>query len=192
MAARPRSLLRAFRIADIRHPIFDGSGAMFHGVGWNSAGRRVIYAAETYAGALLEVLVQPFRQCPGDPRISKSRFLPDWPSKRSRRRGLPGWDSVSYETTRKFSDRWYAQGRTVVLIGGNAGGAKRSDESGRSGFRPTPRKPAAAGALGCAALEQGVNQKLSFNPKRNWRAPADSDEMIPSDELPAVALGLAN
>jgi RES domain-containing protein len=41
----------------MRHTIFDGSGAMLHGARWTSPGRRVIYAAETYAGALLEILV---------------------------------------------------------------------------------------------------------------------------------------
>ena len=34
----------------------DGSGAMLHGARWNSPGRRVIYASENYAGALLEIL----------------------------------------------------------------------------------------------------------------------------------------
>src|SRR3954451_22283541 len=57
MVSRDSGSLRAFRIADTRHPIFDGSGAMLHGARWNSPGRRVIYAAETYAGALLEILV---------------------------------------------------------------------------------------------------------------------------------------
>src|SRR5213592_1938655 len=57
MASRHRGPLRAFRIADIRHPILDGTGAMLHGARWNSPGRRIIYAAETYAGALLEILV---------------------------------------------------------------------------------------------------------------------------------------
>ena len=47
----------AYRIADARHPIFDGTGAMLRGGRWNSIGQRVIYAAESYAGAMLEILV---------------------------------------------------------------------------------------------------------------------------------------
>ena len=47
----------AYRIADSRHPIFDPTGAMLHRGRWNSVGLRAIYAAESYAGALLEVLV---------------------------------------------------------------------------------------------------------------------------------------
>src|ERR1017187_9056977 len=49
MVSRRSGPLRAFRIADMRHAIFDGSGAMLHGARWTSPGRRVIYAAETYA-----------------------------------------------------------------------------------------------------------------------------------------------
>ena len=46
-----------FRVADRRFPIFDGTGALLVGGRWNSPGRPVIYAAETFAGALLEILV---------------------------------------------------------------------------------------------------------------------------------------
>ncbi|MGH8336162.1 MAG: RES family NAD+ phosphorylase, partial [Gammaproteobacteria bacterium] len=48
--------MRAFRIADRRHPLLDGLGAFLNGGRWNSKGRRVIYSSETYAGALLEIL----------------------------------------------------------------------------------------------------------------------------------------
>jgi RES domain-containing protein len=62
MASRPSGPLklapwRAYRIADRRHKIFDGEGAATFGGRWNSPGRRVIYAAQAYAGAMLEVLV---------------------------------------------------------------------------------------------------------------------------------------
>lgn len=49
--------MRAFRIADRRFPIFDGTGARLAGGRWNSPGGPVIYAAETFAGAVLEVLI---------------------------------------------------------------------------------------------------------------------------------------
>jgi RES domain-containing protein len=57
MAFRLKEPLRAYRIADSRREVFDGSGAATFGGRWNSPGRRVIYASETYAGALLEKLV---------------------------------------------------------------------------------------------------------------------------------------
>ena len=54
MVSRPE---RAIRIADGRYPLVDGTGAFLQGARWNSPGRRVIYASESYAGALLETLV---------------------------------------------------------------------------------------------------------------------------------------
>jgi RES domain-containing protein len=57
MASRLNGQLRAYCIADRRHKIFDGEGAALPGGRWNSPGRRVIDASETYAGATLEVLV---------------------------------------------------------------------------------------------------------------------------------------
>ena len=61
MASRPRKPsakpLTAYRIADGRRPIFDGTGALLVGGRWNSPGRSVIYAAASYAAAMLERLV---------------------------------------------------------------------------------------------------------------------------------------
>lgn len=41
-----------------RHPLWDGHGALMYGARWNSPGRAPIYAAETYSGAMLEMLVR--------------------------------------------------------------------------------------------------------------------------------------
>lgn len=116
MASRRSGPLRAFRVADMRHPIFDGAGAMLYGARWNSPGRRVIYAAETYSGALLEILVHGSGSVPrshGYIEIEIPRGLaigevgPD---------DLAGWDSPSMEASRSFGDRWYDRGATAVLI----------------------------------------------------------------------------
>ena len=79
--------LRVFRIADMRHAIFDGTGAMLYGARWNSHGRRVIYAAETYAGALLEILVHASGSVPrsqGYVEIEIPRIVAPLPSYLSR------------------------------------------------------------------------------------------------------------
>ena len=116
MAFRRSGLLRVFRIADMRHTIFDGSGAMLHGARWNSPGRRVIYAAETYAGALLEILVHASGSVPQSQSyveieipsgLSIEEITPD---------DLPRWDAPSFEATQAFGDRWYDERRTPVLI----------------------------------------------------------------------------
>jgi RES domain-containing protein len=100
----------------MRHTIFDGAGAMLHGARWNSPGRRVIYASETYAGALLEILAHGSGSVPPNQGyieieipagLSIEELTPD---------GLPQWDSRSYEAARAFGDQWYDRRRTPVLM----------------------------------------------------------------------------
>ena len=89
---------------------------MVHGARWNSPGRRVIYAAETYAGALLEILLHASGSVPQSQGyveieipsgLSIEEVAPD---------GLPQWDSPSFEASQAFGDRWYDERRTVVLL----------------------------------------------------------------------------
>jgi RES domain-containing protein len=113
----PRSgPLRAFRIADMRHAIFDGSGAMLHGARWNSPGRRVIYASETYAGALLEILVHASGSVPRSQGYVEIRIPAGLSLEVATPDDVPRWDSPSFEAARAFGDRWYDERRTPVLI----------------------------------------------------------------------------
>ena len=116
MASRRSAPRRAFRVSDMRHPVFDGRGAMRYGARWNSRGRRIIYAAETYAGALLEILVHASGTIPqahGHVEIeipaglSIQEVTPD---------DVPDWDSPSFEAARSFGNRWYDERRTPVLV----------------------------------------------------------------------------
>src|SRR5271165_4824760 len=107
MASRRSGPLRAFRIADMRHTIFDGSGAMLHGARWNSPGRRVIYAAETYAGALLEILVHGSGSVPKSQGCVTIEIPASLPIEEITPDEVPRWDSRSFETARAFGDRWY-------------------------------------------------------------------------------------
>jgi RES domain-containing protein len=108
--------LRAFRIADVRHPIFDGTGAMLHGARWNSQGRRIIYAAETYAGALLEILVHASGSVPKGQGYIEIEIPAGLSVEEIAPEDVPRWDSPSFETARKFGDRWYDERRTPVAI----------------------------------------------------------------------------
>jgi RES domain-containing protein len=106
----------AYRIADARHPIFDPTGAVLHGGRWNSAGKRVIYASESYAAAMLEILAH--RNAPKLTRNHKSvlihipeellieTVLPD---------ALPGWDDQDEVASKAFGDAWYDSQRSPVL-----------------------------------------------------------------------------
>src|SRR5580658_5848667 len=113
----PRSSpLRAFRIADMRHAIFDGTGAMLHGARWNSHGRRIVYAAETYAGALLEILVHASGSVPKGQGYIEIEIPAELSVEEVAPEDVPRWDSPSFETARKFGDRWYDERRTPVVI----------------------------------------------------------------------------
>ena len=106
----------AYRIADARHPIYDSTGAMLHGGRWNSAGRRVIYAASTYAGALLEILVHT--NLPQPPRTHMAvtiTFPEDVDVEEIAAGDIKGWDEESMIVPRKFGDKWIDEGRTAVL-----------------------------------------------------------------------------
>jgi RES domain-containing protein len=116
MASRRKGALHAFRIADGRHPIFDDSGAMLHGARWNSPRRRVIYAAETYAGALLEVLVHASGGVPRNQVYIEIEIPASISIEEVNSHDVPGWDARSFEASRAFGDRWYGERRTAVLL----------------------------------------------------------------------------
>jgi RES domain-containing protein len=109
--------MRAFRIADGRFPLFDGTGARLSGGRWNSPGRAVIYAAETFAGAVLEVLVHANLG-----RVPRTHAwieinIPDEVRVESLgAEALAGWDAENPGTARLFGDRWLEEKRSAVLL----------------------------------------------------------------------------
>lgn len=117
MAFRSREDLIAFRISDVRHRIFDGTGAYLRGARWTSPGRRVVYAAETYAGAMLEVLVHLALE----PLASTHRWIliripAAVPVEEVSAEEIPGWNSRDMVASRKYGDQWHGEGRTAVLL----------------------------------------------------------------------------
>ncbi len=122
MASRPRKPsaepLTAYRIADGRRPIFDGMGALTIGGRWNSPGQPVIYAAASYAGAMLERLVHA-----GTGRIPKNQrvVVISIPARVSREEWtleqLPrDWNSCDSIVAGNLGDDWLQSQRSAVLI----------------------------------------------------------------------------
>jgi RES domain-containing protein len=100
---------RAYRIADRRHKIFDGEGAATFGGRWNSPGRRVIYAAQTYAGAMLEVLVNA--------NIGRMPKQYAWIEILiGEQASIEEVDARHERTSRIFGDQWYDEQRSTILI----------------------------------------------------------------------------
>jgi RES domain-containing protein len=106
----------AFRIADSRHPIFDPTGAMLHGGRWNSPGFRVIYAAETYSGALLEILVHSnLSEPPKHHRLVRIEIPSEVGIETVAPAQVPLWDAEDMLAPRAFGDAWLRSRRTAVL-----------------------------------------------------------------------------
>ena len=109
--------MRAFRIADRRFPIFDGSGARQTGGRWNSPGYAVIYAAETFAGALLEILVHSnLSRLPKTQAVVDITIPDDIAIEVLTSAALPGWNKTDQLASRAFGDQWLQDRRTAVLL----------------------------------------------------------------------------
>src|SRR5271168_4502677 len=105
----------AFRIADRRHPIYDPTGAFLFGGRWNSPGKRVIYAAQTYAGALLEILVHAnLGVLPKTHAAIEIHIPDDLPRETLASCDLEGWAGEDLSASRRFGDRWLEERRSAV------------------------------------------------------------------------------
>lgn len=110
-------MLVGWRVCKARYAPFDGSGAMVHGARWSSPGAPVIYGADTFAGALLEILVHALRPrtLPG-PHHAVRIEVPEHLVEELVADALPGWDEPQSPAALAFGDRWLAERRSPALL----------------------------------------------------------------------------
>lgn len=109
--------MRVFRIADGRFPIFDGQGAARYGGRWNSVGRPILYAAETYSGAILEVLVHLNMGHLTKHQMAVEITIPDHLKMEILEEAdLADWDAEDQLASRAYGDQWLQELRTAVLF----------------------------------------------------------------------------
>ncbi|KVK76394.1 hypothetical protein WS90_24665 [Burkholderia cepacia] len=110
--------MKLFRIADTRHTIWSGTGAMLVGGRFNSPGRPVIYAASTFAGAMLEVLVHArIGKVPRTHGWVEATVSDDVSVERHTPETLPReGDAAALQVARQFGDAWLTESRTALLI----------------------------------------------------------------------------
>src|SRR5271170_6425613 len=109
--------MRAFRIADRRFPIFDGAGARLVGGRWNSPGRSVIYAAETFSGAMLEILAHAnLNRLPRTQACVEIAIPDNIAIERVGINDVRGWQDEDQTAARGFGDQWLSELRTAVLM----------------------------------------------------------------------------
>jgi RES domain-containing protein len=110
-------MLVAWRVCKARHAPYDGTGARLQGARWSSAGRSVIYAADSFAGAILEVLAHALRPrtLPGAHHAVRIE-IPDDVIETLEGDALPGWDARGSAEAREFGDAWLREERSAVLV----------------------------------------------------------------------------
>lgn len=106
---------RCYRLHDADHPDLDGVGAALVPGRWNVARMRVVYAAASFAGAVLEQLAHagigrlpPRAWCaidlPAGVRVTTVTA-----------EALLGWDDEDCATSRRFAASWF-EGRLSVAL----------------------------------------------------------------------------
>jgi RES domain-containing protein len=115
--ASPFKRLIAFRIGSLRYSLLDGSGAAASDdARWNSRGRRIIYAAEHYATALVEKMAQMNAQRLPATLVYARIELPLNSLERIELSAVPGWDTDDKSASQAFGDRWYDENRSLALL----------------------------------------------------------------------------
>ena len=110
--------MRIFRIADERHPPWDGAGAALVGGRWNSPGRPVIYGSLSYSCAMLETLVHASIGRIPTTHCFVMADVPDGVGvERHDANSLPaGCDADKHSSARLFGDQWLKEARSAVLL----------------------------------------------------------------------------
>lgn len=107
----------AWRITKTKYAPYEGTGAHDWGGRWNSRGRRVVYGADSFAGAILEILAHTLRPrtLPG-PHHAVRMDVPDELVERLEPADLPGWETKQSPAAVAYGDAWYDGRRSAVLL----------------------------------------------------------------------------
>lgn len=110
-------MIIAYRVCKTRYPVFDGTGAEIAGGRWNSRGRPLIYCADSFAGALLEILVHANAPValPGAHHCARALVDDAISVETLDEASLSGWADEDMRISRAFGDAWLEEQRTAVL-----------------------------------------------------------------------------
>ncbi len=112
MASPPEGAPIPWRICKNIYSILDGEGAARYPGRWNRLGQRVIYAAETFSGAMLEILVHANIGRPPKDQHAARILIPARMSMDSiAEDSIAPWEHPDREATREAGSAWYEAGR---------------------------------------------------------------------------------
>jgi RES domain-containing protein len=101
-----------------QYPTLDGGGGLYGSARWHSLGRRIVYFAESPAGALIEVLVHlelRLESLPKGYRLIKVEAGVDASTERIDAAGLKeGWQE-SVRVTQRIGDSWLESRSSAFL-----------------------------------------------------------------------------
>lgn len=109
--------MRLWRIGSAAFEVWSGEGARLRGGRWNRPGTPAIYAATSYASAVLEVLVHAnLGRIPSGLR-HVSADLPDGaPVNTLTATEVAGWGAIPPVASVEAGDAWLREGRGLVLL----------------------------------------------------------------------------
>jgi RES domain-containing protein len=118
---KPQRLDRTFvcyRIGDPdgEFPIYDAAGSALYPGRWNTKDTPVIYAAESYSGAMLEKLATGNGRLPPNQHYVAITIARGVSYEIVTKDHLPGWDSFEPSVSRDFGARWVKKGRSAILL----------------------------------------------------------------------------
>ena len=107
----------AYRIADRRRPIFDGTGAFLNGGRWNSPGVPMVYLSDTPSLAALELLVHLHQSQILEAYVQVTLRLQEKAIEILEAAHLPSdWQvDPAPISTAQLGDDWIASGRSLAL-----------------------------------------------------------------------------
>lgn len=107
-----------YRIGDPdgEYPIFDARGSVRAPGRWNDADSPVIYAADTYSGAMLEKLAHGNGELPANQHFIEIALPAGISYEVVTKDSLPGWESADCTVPKQFGSEWVHQKRSLALF----------------------------------------------------------------------------
>jgi RES domain-containing protein len=115
--------LQVIRLHDPNDAPLDATGARLHGGRWNSPGADVVYAALTYAGAILETRVHANVRRPPPREIAVITIPAGVRVSELTAADVRGWDDADQVASRTAGDAWLSASRSLALIVPSKAGA---------------------------------------------------------------------
>jgi RES domain-containing protein len=107
--------MRVYRIGSAAFPLFDGGGAMAHPARWSTPPRSIIYAASSYALALLQNVVHwRIGKIPASLRYVAVEIPDDIGIAAIDPKAVPGWDSRRYGASQLAGNWWFDAGEHAI------------------------------------------------------------------------------